>query len=41
MAEIHLLHFRDGELVENHVGALNPLSFEMLYAEHISKLILS
>lgn len=41
MAEIHLLRFRDGKLVENFVGALNPLSFEMLYAEHISKLILN
>lgn len=40
MAEMHLLRFRDGKLVENFVGALNPLSFEMLYADHISKLIL-
>jgi ketosteroid isomerase-like protein len=39
MAEMHLLRFRHGKLVENYVGALNPLSFEMLYAEHISRLI--
>lgn len=41
MAEMHLLRFRDGKLVENFVGALNPLSFEMLYADHIAKLILT
>ena len=41
MAEMHLLRFRNGKLIENLVGALNPLSFEMLYAEHISRLILS
>ena len=40
MAEMHLLRFRDGKLVESFVGALNPLSFEMLYADHISQLIL-
>jgi ketosteroid isomerase-like protein len=40
MAEIHLLRFKDGKLVENYVGALNPLSYEMLFREHIASLIL-
>lgn len=40
MAEIHLLRFKDGKLVENFVGALNPLSYEMLFREHIASLIL-
>jgi len=40
MAELHLMRFREGKLVENFVGALNPLSFEMIYADHIAKLIL-
>ena len=39
MSELHLMRFRDGKLVENYVGALNPLGFEMLYADHITKLI--
>lgn len=41
MAEIHFLRFKDGKLVENFVGALNPLSYEMIYREHIAGLILS
>ena len=40
MAEIHLLRFQNGKLMENYVGALNPLSYEMLFREHISSLIL-
>ncbi len=40
MAEIHLLRFENGKLIENYVGALNPLSFEMLFREHIAALIL-
>ncbi len=40
MAELHLLRFRDRKIVENFVGALNPLSFEMIFKEHIAKLIL-
>lgn len=40
MAEMHFLRFRNGKLVENFVGALNPLSYEMLFREHIAALIL-
>ena len=40
MAEIHLLRFKDEKIVENYVGALNPLSFEMIFSKHISSLIL-
>jgi predicted ester cyclase len=40
MAEIHLLRFNDGKLVENYVGALNPLSYEMIFREHIASRIL-
>ncbi|MBY0507641.1 MAG: ester cyclase [Bryobacteraceae bacterium] len=40
MAEIHLLRFRHGKLVENYVGALNPLSYEMIFREHIASRIL-
>jgi ketosteroid isomerase-like protein len=40
MTEIHVLTFRDGKLVENLVGACNPLDFEMLFAPAIAKRIL-
>lgn len=37
MREIHLMRFDDaGRLIENHVGGLNPLEFEMLFAAPIA-----
>jgi ketosteroid isomerase-like protein len=40
MRETHLMTFRDGRLVENLVGACNPLDFEMIFASAISARIL-
>ncbi|MBC7928628.1 MAG: ester cyclase [Bryobacteraceae bacterium] len=40
-AEMHLLRFADGKLVENFVGGLNPLSYEMIFADYIKPLVLS
>lgn len=39
MREIHLMRFRDGRLVENWVGGLNPLDFEMLFAPAITAML--
>lgn len=39
MKEIHFMRFRDGELVENWVGGLNPLEFEMLFAPAITAML--
>lgn len=36
LSETHLMRFRDGQLIENYVGALNPLHWEMLYAPVIA-----
>jgi ketosteroid isomerase-like protein len=32
LSETHLMRFQEGKLVQNHVGALNPLHWEMTYA---------
>lgn len=40
LAEMHLLRFRDGRIVENLVGALNPLQWEMLFAPAIAPRVL-
>jgi ketosteroid isomerase-like protein len=40
LSETHLMRFRDGMLVENYVGALNPLHWEMLHAPLITPQIL-
>lgn len=40
LSETHLMRFRDGKLVQNHVGALNPLHWEMTYAPVITPQIL-
>lgn len=39
MKEIHFMRFRDGRLVENWVGGLNPLEFEMLFAPAIAAML--
>jgi ketosteroid isomerase-like protein len=36
LSETHLMRFREGRLIENYVGALNPLHWEMLYAPVIA-----
>lgn len=36
LSETHLMRFRNGQLIENYVGALNPLHWEMLYAPVIA-----
>ncbi len=41
MVETHVLRFRDGKLVENWVGANNPLEFEMLFAPAIAPMLLA
>lgn len=41
LSETHLLGFRDGKLVENYVGALNPLMWEMVYAPVIAPAVLA
>lgn len=40
LSETHLMRFRDGRLIENYVGALNPLHWEMLYAPVITPQVL-
>lgn len=40
LSETHLMRFRDGKLIENYVGALNPLHWEMLYSPVIAKKVL-
>ncbi|MBC8058492.1 MAG: ester cyclase [Rhizobiales bacterium] len=40
LSETHLMRFREGRLIENYVGALNPLHWEMLYAPVIAEKIL-
>jgi ketosteroid isomerase-like protein len=40
LSETHLMRFRDGRLVENYVGALNPLHWEMLFAPVITPQVL-
>lgn len=40
LSETHLMRFRDGKLVRSHVGALNPLHWEMTYAPVIAPKIL-
>lgn len=40
LSETHLMRFRDGQLIENYVGALNPLHWEMLYAPVIAAKVL-
>jgi ketosteroid isomerase-like protein len=40
LSETHLMRFRDGKLVENYVGALNPLHWEMTYAKSIAEAVL-
>jgi predicted ester cyclase len=40
LSETHLMRFREGRLIENYVGALNPLHWEMLYAPVIAKKVL-
>lgn len=37
LSETHLMRFKDGKLVQNHVGALNPLHWEMTYASTITR----
>jgi predicted ester cyclase len=40
-AELHLMRFEDGMLIENWVGALNPLMFEMWQAPVIAPQVLA
>lgn len=40
LSETHLMRFREGRLIENYVGALNPLHWEMLYSPGIAAEIL-
>jgi ketosteroid isomerase-like protein len=39
LSETHLMRFRDGKLVENYVGALNPLHWETTFAPAIAKVV--
>lgn len=39
MREMHFMRFRDGGLVENWVGGLNPLEFEMIFAPAIAAML--
>ena len=39
LSETHLMRFKDGQLIENYVGALNPLHWEMTFAEPITRAI--
>lgn len=38
--EIHLMTVQDGRIVENLVGALNPLQWEMIYREQVAEDVL-
>lgn len=40
LAETHLFRLEDGRIVENYVGALNPLQWEMIYAASITREVL-
>ena len=41
LAEIHLFRIEGSKIVENYVGALNPLQWEMIYSDGIKKAVLS
>ena len=41
LAETHLFRIEQGRIVENYVGALNPLHWEMLYADGIAREVLA
>ena len=38
--ELHVMRFEDGKIIENHVGALNPLMFEVWQAPSSGPLLL-
>jgi ketosteroid isomerase-like protein len=40
LAETHLMCVRDGKIVENYVGGLNPLQWEMIYSDEIGRAVL-
>lgn len=40
LSETHLFCVQDGMIVENYVGALNPLQWEMIYSEDTKKAVL-
>lgn len=40
LAEIHLFRIEEGRIVENYVGALNPLQWEMIYSDAIKREVL-
>lgn len=40
LAETHLFRIQDGKIVENYVGALNPLQWEMINADQIKREVL-
>jgi hypothetical protein len=40
LAESHLFCIRDGMIIENYVGALNPLQWEMIYSDDVKKAVL-
>lgn len=41
LSETHLMRFRNGQLDESHVGALNTLQWEMIYARVIAPKVLT
>ena len=41
LAETHLFRIEDARIVENYVGALNPLQWEMIYADAIKQEVLT
>ena len=40
MAEMHLFCVRDGMIVENYVGGMNPLMWQMIYRDNIAAAVL-
>jgi hypothetical protein len=40
LAETHLMCVRNGKIVENYVGGLNPLQWEMIYSAEIGRAVL-
>lgn len=40
LAETHLFCLRGGQIVENYVGGLNPLQWEMIYSDGIKREVL-
>jgi len=40
LSETHLYRIENGRIVENYVGALNPLQWEMIYSESIKREVL-